>query len=73
MKYVCADCGEAVEMNFKEFTSTTRGLGTATCQKHRVRFVTVMRDLSGGKEADKVSRSVPVTVKRHTRVRAVPK
>lgn len=70
MKYFCADCGEAVEMNHKQFAGEMRGLGTATCRKHRIRYTTVTRDLSGGKEADKGNRNAPVTVKRHTRVRA---
>jgi hypothetical protein len=49
-------------------TVTGEGLGTWTCSEHPQRFVTVMRDLSGGKEASKMLRQTPVTVKRHTKV-----
>jgi hypothetical protein len=63
-QYVCAECGEPVKM-------AGEGLKTATCRKHPFRMVTVQRDFSGGKEADRGLRKTPVTVKRHTQVRVV--
>lgn len=60
--YVCAECGEAAR---REGT----GLGTWTCPKHPRRFVAVTRDFSAGKEADRNSREVAVTVTRHTKVK----
>lgn len=70
ISYVCDDCGGQV--TFGGSTNPAgRGLKTATCWAHPFRFVTVMRDLSGGKEADKGNRSVPVRVRRHTKVRVV--
>ena len=35
---------------------------------HGARFVTVIRDLSGGKEANRNLRKSAMTVKRHTKV-----
>jgi hypothetical protein len=54
-------------------TITGRGLGTWRCStpSHNVRFVTVIRDLSGGTERAKDMRAVPVTVKRHVNVRGL--
>lgn len=77
MTYVCSDCGERVTMAHGTLsrqgdhgeTVTGEGLGTATCSKHPFRFVTVVRDLSGGKEAARAMRAVPMSVKRHTKVR----
>ncbi len=62
--YICATCDGPVELKGE-------GLKTATCRKHPFRMVTVMRDFSGGKEADRGQRKTPVTVKRHTQVRVV--
>lgn len=55
-----------------KITITGTGLGTwhCTCGAD-VRYVTVIRDLSGGKEADRASRSTPVTVKRHVAIKAL--
>jgi hypothetical protein len=86
--YKCAECGRPVSINHGVLsrteqvttshgevitkTVTGEGLGTWTCAAHAQRFVTVMRDLSGGKEASKMLRQTPVTVKRHTKVRREP-
>lgn len=52
---------------------TGEGLGTWRCTCGAdVRYVTVTRDLSGGKEAAKGERAVPVSVKRHVAVKRVP-
>ena len=60
--YVCSECDAPV-------TKSGEGLGTFKCKSHPVRFVTVSRDTSGGKEADQGHRKDPVSVQRHTRVR----
>ena len=65
-QYVCATCGEVLQAKGEE-----HGLKTWTCRKHPVRMVTIERDFSGGKEADRGQRKTPVTVKRHTQVRVV--
>jgi hypothetical protein len=65
-QYVCRECDKSVQM-------AGEGLKTATCSKHPFRMVTVTRDFSGGKEADRGQRTTPVTVKRHTQVRTVTK
>ena len=63
-QYICVACNGLVKM-------TGEGLKTATCSKHPFRMVTVIRDFSGGKEADTSHQQTPVTVKRHTAVRIV--
>jgi len=81
--YKCADCGKSVVSSHATLTRTEQvgpdlrdvrtvtgeGLGTFTCDSHPSRQVAVTRDLSGGKEDNKVMRATPVSVKRHTRVR----
>jgi uncharacterized Zn finger protein (UPF0148 family) len=63
-EYRCSTCG-------KQLSKSGTGLGTWTCPQHPERFVTVTKDLSGGKEAEiKAGETqVPCTVKRHTLVR----
>ena len=79
MTYKCAECGRTLTSNHDTLsrtegmgertkTVTGEGLGTWTCGAHPQRFVTVSRDLSGGKEANREMRRTPVTVKRHTKV-----
>jgi hypothetical protein len=63
-QYVCAECHGPVEMKGE-------GLKTSTCRKHPFRMVTVERDFSAGKEADRGSRKTPVQVRRHTQVKVV--
>ena len=63
-QYVCAVCNEPVRM-------TGEGLKTAECAKHPFRYVTVLRDTSGGQENGRDSRKTPVTVKRHTEVKVL--
>ena len=60
-KYMCGSCDRPLE-------ARGTGLKTWTCPQHPRRFISVPRDLSGGKEADKMSRNSTVTVSRHTRV-----
>ena len=69
LTYKCSECGEPLESHGED-----GGLGTWTCPRHPSRSVTVIQDLSGGKENDRGSRKVPVTVRRHTLVvkRRVP-
>jgi hypothetical protein len=62
--YVCTVCNRPVTMS-------GQGLKTATCSAHPYRTVTVIRDFSGGKEADKGHRETAVSVSRHTKVRVV--
>jgi len=80
MTYKCAVCGRTLTSEHGVLsrtegtgemtkTITGEGLGTWTCPAHPQRFVTVTRDLSGGKENGKLMRKTPVTVKRHTLVR----
>lgn len=59
--YCCDACGAQLQ-------GLGDGLKTFTCPKHRVRFVTAIRDLSGGKEDRKDARHVGVTRIRHTKV-----
>jgi hypothetical protein len=59
--YCCDACGAQLQ-------GRGDGLKTFTCPKHRARFVTVSRDLSGGKEDRKDARHVGVTRSRHTLV-----
>jgi hypothetical protein len=63
-EYRCSNCG-------RQLHKSGAGLGTWTCQTHPERFVTVLKDLSGGKEVDIKSgqSAVPCLVKRHTLVR----
>jgi len=65
-QYVCAECSEPLK-------GTGEGLKTFKCPKHPFRFVTVMRDTSGGSEQLRDRRKEPVTLKRHTAVKVVRK
>jgi len=62
--YVCAECQRPVSMN-------GQGLKTATCPAHPFRYVSVPRDLSGGKEASRELRKAHVTVRRPTKVQVL--
>lgn len=64
-KYVCAECGGPVS---REGT----GLGTWHCPRHPSRMVTVIKDLSAGKEgSSRMLIKEPVQVQRHTKVRVI--
>jgi hypothetical protein len=62
--YTCAECQEPLK-------GTGEGLKTFKCQKHPFRFVTVLRDTSGGSEQLRDRRKEPVAQKRHTKVRTI--
>jgi len=64
MTYKCSQCGRSLTANH----DGQGNLGTWTCPVHGARFVTVIRDLSGGKEANRNLRKSAMTVKRHTKV-----
>lgn len=59
--YHCAECGRRLE-------KSGQGLGTWTCPIHPERLVSVVRDLSGGKEDSRPRREVGMAMRRHTKV-----
>lgn len=65
-QYVCAECGQGLK-------SQGTGLGTWRCSQHPERWVSVIKDLSGGKEESLKRREheIGCTVRRHTKVRVV--
>lgn len=63
-QYVCDECNRPVI-----FSGT--GLKTTHCPAHPTRFVSVPRDTSGGKEAERNRRKDSVVVSRPTKVRVV--
>lgn len=63
-QYLCATCSEPVVF-------AGNGLKTPRCSRHPRRTVTVIRDLSGGKEVSKNLRSAAIAVHRHTKTMVI--